>query len=372
MLRTLLALGLSVLLAVPATAATTATRAPQLHVKDNQLVDARGKVVVIHGVNRSGAEWMCHNKFVWGDGIFDGPTDTASVRAIRSWAGVNAVRIPLNEDCWLGLRGAHPYSSGARYQQAIKRYVNLLHGQGLIAILDLHWTDGRDTTPGTSCTDATAACQKSMPDAAHAPQFWRSVATAFKGDLATMFDLFNEPFPAGLPPGLPGVAANPAWGCWKSGGSACSGLTYTAAGMQTLVDAVRSTGARNVVLLGGLAWSNDLSGWLVNKPQDPTGNLAASWHSYAANACNVEACWNTQVLPVALAVPLVTTEIGQNDGAHTYIDPLMAWLDSHGISYAAWTWNAWGCENGPVLIRDYKGTPTPYGAGYRAHLAHLR
>jgi hypothetical protein len=369
MLRTLIAVGLAALLAVPATA-STAPRTPQLHVQGNQLVDAQGNVVVIHGVNRSGAEWMCHNTYLWGDGIFDGPTDAASIRAIKRW-NINAVRIPLNEDCWLGLPGANPRSSGPRYQRAIKRYVNLLHSQGLIAVLDLHWTDGVAATPGVQCTNVTAACQKPMPDAAHAPQFWRSVATAFKGDLSTVFDLFNEPFPAGLPPYLPGVAANPAWDCWQSGGSACSGLGFQAAGMQTLVDAVRSTGARNIVMLGGLAWSNDLSGWLLHKPQDPTGNLVASWHSYSFNACNTQACWDTQILPVALVVPLVTTEIGEDDCAHGYIDTLMDWLDGHAISYAAWTWNAWDCKKGPALIIDYSGTPTPFGAGYRSHLAQL-
>jgi hypothetical protein len=49
----------------------------------------------------------------------------------------------------------------------------------------------------------------------------------------------------------------------------------------------------------------------------------------------------------------------------------MSWMDSEHISYLAWTWNAWGCSQGNVLITDYSGDPTPYGAGYQAHLQSL-
>ncbi len=67
--------------------------------------------------------------------------------------------------------------------------------------------------------------------------------------------------------------------------------------------------------------------------------------------------------------PVIASEIGENDCAHGYIDTLMSWLDSHGASYDAWTWNAWDCSSGPSLISNLNGTPTNYGAGYKAHLA---
>ena len=50
----------------------------------------------------------------------------------------------------------------------------------------------------------------------------------------------------------------------------------------------------------------------------------------------------------------------------------MNWLDSQGISYLAWAWNAdFNCSSGPGLITDYTGTPTAYGAGVEAHLQSL-
>ena len=142
---------------------------------------------------------------------------------------------------------------------------------------------------------------------------------------------------------------------------------------QTLVNTVRATGANNVIMLGGLFFANDLSDWLKYEPKDPGHNLAASWHSYNFNHCNNLQCWNSQVGPVIASVPVIAGEIGENDCADNYINPLMVWLDSKSASYLAWSWNvdAGGCAPGDNLISDYSGTPTPYGAGYQSHLRAL-
>ena len=41
-------------------------------------------------------------------------------------------------------------------------------------------------------------------------------------------------------------------------------------------------------------------------------------------------------------MPLVATEIGQNDCMGGFITPLMEWLDGHDAGYLAWSWNAFG------------------------------
>jgi hypothetical protein len=314
------------------------------------------------GVNRSGGEFAC----VQGNGIWDGPMDASSVAAIKSW-NVNAVRVPLNSDCWLGLDNVDPAYRGAAYQNAVRNYVTLLEENGITPILELHWSHGTWTGYDSHCETANAECQKPMPDAEHAPAFWSEVATAFKDDTAVVFDLFNEPYPNNLQV----MDYGQSWACWRDGGSACTGLTYEAAGMQDLLDAVRSTGAQNVVLVAGNSYSNDLGQWLAQKPSDPTGNLAAAWHSYNFNYCKDASCWDQQLAPVAAQVPLVAGEIGENTCGHSYVDTLMAWLDERGASYLGWTWNTWDCSSGPSLISSYDGTPTAYGAGLRDHLLSL-
>ncbi|HEX6522677.1 MAG TPA: cellulase family glycosylhydrolase [Streptosporangiaceae bacterium] len=336
---------------------------PQVRVSGNELVSASGQRVVLHGVDRSGTEYEC----VQGHGIFDGPSSTASISVMKS-RGINAVRIPLNEACWNGESYVKPAYAGARYQAAIKAYVRRLNAAGLVAILDLHWTDGAYTGSSSACSSAQATCQKPMPDAAQAVPFWTSVARTFKGNDAVIFDLFNEPYPEQASNGN----ETEGWQCWLHGGSACPGIPYRAAGMQTLVDTVRSAGAGNVIMLGGLAWANDLTGWLSYEPADPDHNLAASWHSYNFNACSTQACWNHQIAPVIAKVPVVAGEIGENDCADTYIGPLTRWLNARSASYLAWAWNTdFNCATGPGLITSYVGTPTAFGAGYESDLRAL-
>src|SRR5437867_1837234 len=71
-----------------------------LHVVGNTIRNADGQAVRLHGVNRSGTEYACSG----GWGIFDGPADAAEVLAMRAW-NINAVRVVLNESCWLGISG---------------------------------------------------------------------------------------------------------------------------------------------------------------------------------------------------------------------------------------------------------------------------
>jgi endoglucanase len=346
-----------------ASVAAAATAAPRLHVSGNNLVNTGGTRVVLHGVDRSGSEYAC----VQGWGFFDGPVDQASVTAMKTW-DINAVRVPLNEACWNGESYVSSKYRGGSYRKAVEAYVSLLNRNGLVVILDLHWTDGSYPGPPGSCTTARAECQKPMPDTAESVPFWRSVAATFKNNDSVIFDLFNEPFPESAA----GATESEAWHCWRYGGR-CTGIPYSVAGMQTLVSTVRATGAKNVIMLGGLGYASDLSEWLKYEPADPDHNLAASFHAYNFSGCHVSSCWNSQVAPVLKKVPLIVGEMGENDCADDYIDPLMKWLDARSASYLAWAWNAdFSCRAGPGLISSYNGTPTGFGKGYRAHLLALR
>ena len=253
----------------PVSVVSTTSTAPQLHVSGNQLVNAAGTPVVLHGADRSGGEFAC----VQGNGIWNGPMDQASITAMKSW-GITAVRVPLNEACWNGESYVNPAYAGTAYQQAVEQYVSLLNDNGIVAILDLHWTDGAYTGQSAGCSSAQATCQKPMPDAAQAIPFWTSVATAFKGNDAVIFDLFNEPYPERAD----SYNETEGWQCWLNGGSSCVGISYTVAGMQSMVNAIRGAGANNVIMLGGLEYANDLTQWLslrAGRPRSQPGRVLA-------------------------------------------------------------------------------------------------
>jgi endoglucanase len=326
-----------------------------VRVVGNHLIDAQGAPLRLLGVDRSGTEYEC----MYSSQIFDGPSNAASAIAIASWHA-SAVRVPLNEDCWLGINGAFTGASGPAYRQAIVQYVSMLESQGLYVVLDLHWA-----APGNH----PATSQWPMADADHAPAFWRSVARAFKANHGVLFDLFNEPYIT-------------SWTCWEHGCMTSyndngTAVSYRTAGMQQLVDAVRSTGSTAPLMLGGLQWASDESSWSSHEPVDPDHQLVVSFHTYDFSGCNTKTCWNNTIAPLAARVPIVTGEFGEGMCTDTYDLLFMPWADAHGLSYLGWTWDStgppsrWSCSSGPALITSYSGTPTPYGVGLKRHLAEL-
>ena len=234
-----------------------------LHVVGNKLLDAKGRKVHFRGVNRSGTEYAC----IQGWGIFDGPNGAKSIRAIAAWH-VNAVRIPLNEQCWLGINGVKAAYGGASYRKAIVRYVNLLHRHNMYAELSLMWA-----APGTT----KATYQPAAPDADHSPAFWSSLATTFK----------NDPNVVLAPWGEPVVDAN----CFLKGGCKVpfnSTVSYKAAGMQQAVTVMRQAGYKGPIAIPGISYANDLTQWLSHKPSDPLNQLVAEAHVYGEQHVRVE------------------------------------------------------------------------------------
>jgi len=307
-------------------------------VDGDQIVRTDGSPIQLGGVNRAGAEYACAQ----GWGIFDGPVDKASIKAIGSWHA-NAVRIPLNEHCWLGINGVPDQYGGKAYRNAIAGFVHRIERQGMNVILDLHWTNHGDQL---------ALGQQKMPNADHTPAFWRSVAKRFGDDRAVVLDLFNEPHDV-------------SWACWRDG---CQLDGWQAVGMQRLVDVVRNAGAYNVLLLNGIGWGGDISAWAANRPDDPRDQLVAGWHLYNFSACTIPTCWTDQAdNGVGDVAPILIGELGQSDCATWFVDQLMGWADERDLGYLAWTWNDWPQCDGPTLITDFDGTPTAYGAGIKAH-----
>ena len=310
-----------------------------IHVDGNRLVNAMGAALVLRGVNFSGAQYQCAGS---SGSVWDTPADAQAIRAMQLWH-VNAVRIPLNEDCWLGINGLPRGYSAAVYRTAIRTFVNQLHAAGMYVLLNLHVV-----APGTQ----RSIDELPMADADHAPSFWYSVARTFVGDPAVIFDLYNEPKGIG-------------WACWLHGCQA----SYRIAGMQMLLDAVREAGARQPVMSDGINYANDLSQWLQHQPADPLRQIAAGFHTYDDGlGCEDPSCWKATVAALAQRVPVVSGEIGEFDCGHTFVDQYMSWADAHGVSYLAWAWNTYSCAAEPSLLSTLAGSPSAYGAGVYAHL----
>lgn len=340
-----------------------------LHVSGNRIVDAAGAAVPLNGVDLSGTEFVCAQG--WSTDPFGGqPEDSpATMAAMRSWH-IDFVRIPLNEDCWLGINGAR--ISGAAYQSAIVKLVHDYRAAGFYVIVDLHWS-----APGSQL----ALSQNPAPDEDHSPAFWKSVAATFGGDLGVIYDLYNEPFFYWIASGGPDEWTCLMSGCvlnqFETGGTPFTiTANWQSAGMNELIADVRATGAQNVIMVAGTNWARNLSGWLAHRPADP--NVAAAWHSYPSgnpsltSECAAQWCWDSVVAPVAQQVPVVVGETGDSTaGPETYLPSFLPWATAHGLSVVAWTWNAWQYPN-DILVTDMQtGAPTAgEGALFKAWLAN--
>jgi len=370
-----------------------------IRVSGNHLIDANGNTVQLRGVNVSGLEsvaiqgWDPGNP--WGGQTGDSTPNWAT---IKTW-GVNAVRLPLNEASWLGLScidiggaGGTPGAiikadPGANYRATVAQSVAGATAAGLYVILDLHWA-----APNDGATPACPTTQNPMADADHSAAFWQSIADQFKTNPAVIFELFNEPFlnsaalvgNAPWPDLLDGGAVTQ---LYFDGGSGVMNLTWSTAGMQSLLDAVRATGATNVVLTSTLAYSSQMDGWLKYKPTDPAGQLGAVWHAYPSSqypsqvscvADDIVKVWLPQCSALEMAAvkeilaagyPVVATEFGDAiGGSAPWASALLPFADANGISYLAWTWDVWPGASANVLITDAAGSPTPgFGAYVKRH-----
>jgi endoglucanase len=357
-----------------ASAIAASSLAPTPLVMGNRIIDSRtGATFVPHGANWPSFEYACGQGWGYSQG---GDTDAAAA-AMQSW-GINTIRLPLNEDCWLGTEPGGMYGTTSGYRAAVQGWVDILHAHGILVILDLHWS----APPGQQ-----ALGQWPMADS-QSPAFWTSVASAYASDPSVIFDLFNEPY------SIWNAATNSysfqlTWDCWENGGcrapyvtpdqTAVTGVgagSYTVVGMSALVAAVRAAHAQQPIMLGGLDYSNNLSGWLAHEPND--SQLIAAWHNYDGQnpSCNTTTCWDSTILPVAASVPVITGEFGETDGGTAWFSSFMNWADANGIGYLPWAWTDSTQTSGDDAIYSlYSGsgfTPhAPMGTTYRAHLALL-
>ncbi|HEX9109683.1 MAG TPA: glycoside hydrolase family 5 protein [Longimicrobiales bacterium] len=304
----------------------------------NAILDSTGAVRVFHGVNRPSLEWR-----VDGDHM-----SAADFQLMHDQWKSDIVRIPLNQDFWL--QGAAQYDAG--YRATVDQAVRWALAAGLHVMLDLHWSDKGNLR-------GAPAAQQRMPDA-NSVTFWKQVAAVYKNETHVFFDLYNEPHDV-------------SWDVWLNGGTVpdytpAGGKTdsaFTAAGMQQLYDAVRSTGAENLVLVGGLDWGYDLSG--VPQHRIAGHNIVYSTHPY-----EWKSDWQARAFFLAASDPIFMGEFGAAKCATKPYDDAIALADRNRVSWTAWAW--WSGQPSqicgfPTILADWNGTPSVMGAVVKAALA---
>lgn len=332
---------------VPDEPENRATWPKMVRVQGNRLVDTDGKEVWLQGVNAGGMETIPN-----GD-----QQVKSTVVAIDQWHA-NCIRLPINEAHWFGTGIYSKNDGGKSFRDACDKIVRLAANRGAYVVIDLH--------------------RFRAPKAEHV-EFWKDCAAHYKNHPAVLFDLFNEPH---------GIS----WEIWRDGGwvgkqgqhdesaflsseEKKKNQGFESVGMQALVDAVRSTGAKNVVIAGGLFWANDLTGIeseAIEKGEkksfrltDTTGNgIMYAWHTY-----HWHKGWG-RLLPVAAKHPIFLGEVGasplgvmnfipdnQQEDPYTFSPDMLGFIQKLRINWTGWCFHP---KAAPVMIENWDYKPTPY------------
>ena len=319
-----------------------ATKLPTLKVVGTQVVNSKQERVHLRGVNTACLEWTS-------DG--EGHILTTIKTAIQDWH-VNLIRLPLSQDRWFG-KAPEQKDDGKAYRALVREVVDTCAAQNCYILLDLHWSDAGEWGQQIG--------QHAMPDQ-NSLLFWKDCAKTYKNQPAVLFDLYNEPHDV-------------SWDIWLHGGSVTEHdrqrnftKTYPAAGMQEMLDAVRGTGAKNVVVAGGLDWAYDMSGFLAGKQlSDPKGNgVIYANHNYPFKGDTFEQ-WLSKMEAATKQIPVIVSEFGGGGGRRggqsgdVWIRRVLQALHDHD-----WDWTAWDLhpQAGPTLISDWNYTPTPNFGAY--------
>jgi hypothetical protein len=315
---------------------------PALVVQGNQIVQS-GRPYHLYAIATSALLWGESNR----DGCNgDGHFTDVDLDQLTAW-NVNAVRIGLSQARWFGRR-----CDVATYALRIDHAIAMANAHGLYVILDLHWNDVGGLAPcDANCTPGL----QPMPDS-ESVDFWRGVAARYGDNPGVVFDVFNEP--------APGTASQ--WACWRDGGctvaaNTVSGVTYTAVGMQPLVDAVRSVASRSVVIVTGPDSGQDLSG-LAQGYAVSDAEVVYGVHMYDGRGYGM-ADWAVRFGSSSATYPIMVTEMGSLDCSSNEASALVGYLDAPladrtvRIGWGIRSWNQPGDCSYPSIIADWNGTP---------------
>jgi endoglucanase len=377
---------------VSVTGSAVASGTPSARVQGNHLIDANGNVLQLRGVDVSGLEfWPAEETVPYDTDYWGG--QSPNLTAIQSWHA-NALRIPLNEQsylaqtCWLfpvapaTTPGSRPEDPLSKYRSVVKSLVDQATALGMYVILDLHKNAPTGMITGSSSPlqlCSIAPTQMEMADTTNSDAFWTAVANDYKSYPNVIFDLFNEPHIDNyVPPSGVSAGETAEWNILLNGGtdkviyadSQALTQNWSIAGMQSMLNAVRATGATNVVMAAGVSWAQDTSQWVAYAPTDPLGQLACSWHAYPSASAPSQPGYpnNFQWAAAILAAgyPIIIGETGDQSSSGAtavWFPTLLPWADTNKVSVLAWSWNAWGAANDD-LITDAAGDPTSGEGAY--------
>jgi endoglucanase len=315
----------------------------EIFVVGNQLQSKDGREIWLQGVNVCSMEWTPKGENVL----------ASTLVAIDQWKS-NVIRLPLKDKYWFGQDPAQT-DGGTAYRELVDAVITFAANRGSYVILDNH--------------------NYRAPRPEHIP-FWTDVATRYKNHPAVLFDLLNEPH---------GVS----WETWRNGGFVAerkagadednfltdeervtAKLGFISPGMQKILETVRATGARNVIVAGALDYAYDLSGILTGFALEEKGGNGIM---YASHIYPWKSDWQGKMLNAAAVHPILIGEVGADnrkqpwEKAENFVQPatwvpdMLGLIQKHRLNWTGWSFHP---KAGPRMLEDWRYTPTSYWGEY--------
>jgi len=301
-----------------------------LHTEGRWFMNEDNEKVILRGVNIASLEWTNTGENV-----------LQSLNHVITVWGANLARIPLSQDRWFG-KASGQTDGGVQYRNIVDALVKKSMESKTYILLELHWNNGN--------VWGQYIGQHKMPDSL-SQVFLQDLATTYANNPAVLIGTYNDPHDV-------------SWTVWLNGGEVkenfeqngvTTPLDFDTPGQQKLYDAIRATGANNLIVCGGLDWGYDLSGVLNGFAVNGT-NIVYDTHPYPWKSTDWDGKWGD----VGRQYPLLVGEWGAEE---TAVNKQYGTTMTNYLRYNKFCWTAWDfhVSAGPTLILDWNYTPTWFG-----------
>jgi len=327
--------------------------------------------------------------------------------AAKPYGKINFIRVPVSSLAWEDYSCLIPFAddagtltsvggglykigpSAGTYRTYVHQTVAAIRGAALYALIDLHNSVSKLTSTG-QCIVGSGEWGEASP---YDVTFWTDIASdpVFKNDPGVMYEILNEPhydgnfksaistagviaegsnltFPLPNPVGAGcvtddnlGAGTGGVYQVILGGGKQC-----TAVGQQVMIDAIRATGATNIIWAAGPWFSGGIDHWLQEGLHDPIHQLGAAFHAYGYH----RGFASFQAVQ-ATGYPILTTEMGSlGNIPSTYVQ-----FRANGMGYCWWAgfngqWDNFGFQTSAQIAAimatnppwKNNGSPTPTGS----------
>jgi len=273
--------------------------------------------------------------------------------AVESY-GADTVRIFVSQYFFNEASTGEPYYD-PNYRQSIVSIVQQARAHGLVVEITMQDEE-----------ESGGPLFHGLPTA-ETLQNWLRLNEQFGSDEGVLYELYNEPNQSG-------PLSSTQWTLWLNGGQAyppghaSDEMTFTAIGMQQLVDDLRMAGSKNTFVLDGLALATTING--VPAVTDPLNRIAYGIHQYLKGGTVTQADWDTNFGNQSAMLPIFVDEwsacantVPGLKGLDTYQPAVdfLNYLRAKGIGIGAWA-----IDSNGYMVNDVPDPSSPQGcAGWQ-------